>query len=131
MNLFSLRGPRGRRLAAGLALLLALNVHPAAAQEVSPEACADIKEQIRYCVNEGAFVQDAGVQEGVDLLANAKLVRNAACGTPGDDSSPSAPSVPEPAPTPAPTPSQPRSFGRPTRLGKRTTQPRAATPACW
>src|SRR4029077_2250011 len=76
------------RLAATVALLLAAGVRPVAAQEVSPEACADMEEQIRYLVNEGAFVQNAGLKEGVDLLANSILVRNAACGTPGDDSVP-------------------------------------------
>jgi hypothetical protein len=90
-----------------LALLLAAAVHPAAAQEVSPEACTDIKEQIRYLTNEGTFIQEAGLKNGLDLLANAILVRNAACGTPGDDSVPPAtPPVAEapPAPVPAPTP---------------------------
>jgi len=85
--------------------MLATGAHSVAAQEVAPQACTDIKEQIRYLVNEGAFIQDAGVKEGVDLLANAIMVRNAACGTPGDDSvPPPAPLAPEPAPTPAPDP---------------------------
>jgi hypothetical protein len=93
------------RVAAALALMLAAGVHPVAAQEVSPQACADIKEQIRYLVSEGAFVQDAGLKNGLDLLANAILVRNAACGTPGDDSVPApTPPTPEPAPTPVPDP---------------------------
>jgi hypothetical protein len=61
------------RAAAALAFVLAAGVHPVAAQEVSPEACSDIKEQIRYLVNEGAFIQDAGLKEGVDLLANSIL----------------------------------------------------------
>ncbi len=78
-------------------------MHPVAAQEVSPEGCADAKELIRYLLNEGAFVQDAGLKEGVDLLANDKLLRNAVCGTPGDDSLP-APAAPEPPPTPVPAP---------------------------
>jgi hypothetical protein len=83
--------------------MLAASVHPVAAQEVSPQACADVKEQIRYLVNEGAFIQDAGVKEGVDLLTNAIMLRNAACGTPGDESSPAAtPPTPEPPPTPVP-----------------------------
>jgi hypothetical protein len=91
------------RAAAVLALMLAAGVHPVAAQEVSPQACADIKEQIRYLVNEGAFIQDAGLKNGVDLLANAIMVRNAACGTPGDESVPP-PATGEPAPTPASAP---------------------------
>lgn len=67
-----------------------------------------MQEQIRYLVNEGAFIQESGLKEGVDLLANSILVRNAACGTPGDDSVPptvvaSAPEVP-PTPVPVPTP---------------------------
>ena len=88
-----------------LAFLLAAAVHPAAAQEVSPEACADIKENIRYLTNEGTFIQDAGLKNGVDLLADSILVRNAACGTPGDDSvPPAAPPVAEAPPTPVPAP---------------------------
>jgi hypothetical protein len=85
--------------------MLAAGVHPVAAQEVAPQACADMKEQIRYLVNEGAFVQEAGLKEGQDLLANSILVRNAACGTPGDDSTPPrAPVAAEPPPTPVPDP---------------------------
>lgn len=65
-----------------------------------------MKEQIRYLVNEGAFIRDAGLKEGVDLLANSILVRNAACGTPDDDSVPAAapPAAAEPPPTPVPAP---------------------------
>jgi len=59
--------------------MLAAGVRPLAAQEVSPEACAGSKEQIRYLVNEGAFIQEASLKNGVDLLANAILLRNAAC----------------------------------------------------
>src|SRR4051795_11161166 len=95
------------RLATAVALLLGMAVHPVAAQEVSPEACAEMKDQIRYLTNEGAFVQDAGLKNRVDLLAEAISVRNAACGTPGDESVPaSAPAVlaPPPTPVPAPTP---------------------------
>ena len=95
-------------VAAALALVLATGVHPVAAQEVSPTACADIKEQIRYLTNEGTFIQDAGVKNGVDLLANAIMVRNAACGTVGDDSypppTPPTPAESPPTPVPAPTP---------------------------
>jgi hypothetical protein len=91
--------------AAALALMLAAGVHPIAAQEVSPQACADVKENIRYLVNEGAFIQEASVKNGVDLLAGSILLRNAACGTPGDDSLPTpGPSEPLPTPVPAPTP---------------------------
>jgi hypothetical protein len=91
--------------AAALGLMLAAGVRPVAAQEVSPQACAGSKEQIRYLVNEGAFIQEASLKNGVDLLANAILLRNAACGTPGDDSSPTpVPSEPPPTPLPAPTP---------------------------
>jgi hypothetical protein len=93
------------RAAAALALVLAAGVHPVAAQEVSPEACAGAKEQVRYLVNEGAFIQEASLKNGVDLLGNAILLRNAACGTPGDDSSPTpVPSEMPPTPVPAPTP---------------------------
>jgi hypothetical protein len=93
------------RAAAGLALMLAAAVHPVAAQEVSPQSCADAKELIRYLVNEGAFIQDASVKNGIDLLANSILERNAACGTPGDDSSPTpVPVEAPPTAVPAPTP---------------------------
>jgi hypothetical protein len=76
-------------------------VQPAAAQQASPQACADVKEQIRYLVNEGAFVQEAGLKQGVDLLANSILLRNAACSTPGDDAVPT-PVPDEIPPTPVP-----------------------------
>ena len=92
-------------VAVALALVLAAGVHPVAAQVIDPEGCATMKEQVRYLVNEGAIIQDAGLKNGVDLLANAILVRNATCGTPGDDSSPTPTSpVPEPPPTPVPAP---------------------------
>jgi hypothetical protein len=94
------------RTVAGLVLVLAAGAHPVAAQVVSEEACSDAKELIRYLVNEGAFIQDAGLKEGVDSLGNAIKLRNAACGTPGDDTSP-APTIqepPPPTPVPAPTP---------------------------
>jgi hypothetical protein len=98
------------RVAAACALLLAAGVHPVFAQEVAPQACADIKEQIRYLVNEGAFVQEAGLKEGLDLLANSIMVRNAACSTPGDDSVPTpVPDAPPPTPVPAPTAAAPRA----------------------
>jgi len=92
-----------RRASVTLVLVLMAGVHPVAAQEVAPQACADIKEQIRYLVNEGAFIQEAGLKNGVDLLANAIEVRNAACSTPGDDSVPT-PVPTDLAPTPGPLP---------------------------
>ncbi|MGI9146296.1 MAG: hypothetical protein ACR2IK_07105 [Chloroflexota bacterium] len=97
------------RAVAALTLLLAAGVQPVGAQEVAPQACADIKEQIRYLTNEGTFIQDAGQKNGVDLLANAIMVHNAACGTGGDESIPppepaDSPPTPGPAPTPRPTP---------------------------
>ena len=91
------------RTVATLALLLAAGAHPAAAQVIDPEGCADSKELVRYLVNEGAFVQEASLKNGVDLLANSIMVRNATCGTPGDDTMPSS-SEPPPTPVPAPTP---------------------------
>jgi hypothetical protein len=75
---------------AAVGLVLAAGGRPVAAQMVSEEACTDANELIRYLVNEGAIIQVSGLKEGVDSLANAILVRNAACGTPGDDSSPTA-----------------------------------------
>jgi hypothetical protein len=62
-----------------------------------------MKEQVRYLTNEGAFIQDAGLKNGVDLLAEAIMVRNVTCGTTGDDSTPPS-SEPPPTPVPAPTP---------------------------
>lgn len=92
------------RVVAACALVMVAGVHPVAAQVVSEEACTDAKELIRYLVNEGAIIQESGLKEGVDSLANAILVRNAACGTPGDDSSPTpVPADPPPSPVPAPT----------------------------
>jgi hypothetical protein len=90
-----------------LALLLAASVHPVAAQDVAPQSCADAKELIRYLTNEGAFIQDAGLKNGLDLLAEGIEVRNAACGTPGDPSVPPSelpPAEPPATPVPAPTP---------------------------
>jgi len=112
------------RSGAVLALILAAGVQPVAAQEVSPQGCADAKELVRYLVNEGAFVQEAGLHEGVDSLANSIMVRNAVCGTPGDESypPPTAPIVPPveppptvvpPVPTPAPVTDPPGSFPSP------------------
>jgi hypothetical protein len=93
------------RVAAALALMLAAGVHPVAAQVVDPEGCATMKDQVRYLTNEGAFIQDAGLKNGVDLLANAIMVRNATCGTLGDESyPPPVASEPPPTPVPAPTP---------------------------
>jgi hypothetical protein len=94
------------RATAALALVLGVGVHPVVAQVIDPKGCADTKEMIRYLVNEGALIQDAGVTEArVDLLANYKVLRNAVCGTPGDDSSPTPePREPLPTPVPAPTP---------------------------
>jgi hypothetical protein len=103
---FSILGQRAHRLAARLlpvATLLLVLVTPAVAQEVAPQACADAKEQIRYLVNEGAFIQDASLKNGVNLLGNAIMLRNAACGTPGDESIPLSSETP-PTPAPAPTP---------------------------
>ena len=91
------------RITAALALLLVAGVHAVAAQVIDPEGCATMKEQIRYLTNEGAIIQEAGLKNGVDLLANAIMVRDATCGTPGDNSVPPS-SEPEPTPVPAPTP---------------------------
>src|SRR5436853_4538 len=66
------------RVVAACALVMVAGVHPVAAQVVSEEACTDAKELIRYLVNEGAIIQESGLKEGVDSLANAILVRNAA-----------------------------------------------------
>ena len=82
--------------------MLVAGVQPVAAQVVDPRGCADSKELVRYLVNEGAFIQEAGLKNGVDSLANANMVRNATCGTPGDDSIPR-PSEPPPTPEPVPT----------------------------
>jgi hypothetical protein len=41
-----------------LALLLAAGVRPVAAQEVAPQACADMKDLIRYLTNEGSAYTD-------------------------------------------------------------------------
>src|SRR5438270_1808761 len=97
------------RAVAGLALVLATGAHPVAAQVVSEEACSDAKELIRYLVNEGAFIQDAGLKEGVDSLGNAVKLRNAACGTPGDETSPAPPNQQPPPPTPVPAPTPVRA----------------------
>lgn len=90
------------RVAAALALMLVAGVQPVAAQVIDPDGCATMKEQIRYLTNEGAIIQDAGLKNGVDLLAEAIEVRNATCGTPGDDSIPP-PSDPPPTQVPVPT----------------------------
>src|SRR5258707_12384640 len=102
-----------RRAAVVLALLLGPGAHPVAAQVVSEEACSGAKEQIRYLVNEGAFIQDASVKNEVNLLANAILLRNEACGTPGDESF-----APSTATKPPPTPVQPPTavFANPTPI---------------
>jgi hypothetical protein len=50
-----------------------------------------------------AFVQEASLKYGLDQLANAVLVRNAACGTPGDESVPPPVANEPPPPTPVPS----------------------------
>jgi hypothetical protein len=74
-----------------------------AAQAIDPDGCATMQDQIRYLTHEGAFIQEAGLKNGVDLLAEAIEVRNVTCGTPGDDSIPPS-SDPPPTPVPVPTP---------------------------
>jgi hypothetical protein len=39
--------------------LLIAGVQPVAAPMASPEACADMIDQVRYLFNEGAFIQAA------------------------------------------------------------------------
>jgi hypothetical protein len=84
-------------------MLMVAGVRPVAAQAIDPDGCATMKEQIRYLTNEGAFVQEAGLKNGVDVLAESIQVRNVTCGTPGDDSIPPS-SGPPPTPVPVPTP---------------------------
>lgn len=91
------------RVAAALALMLVSSVQLVAAQVVDAQGCADSKELVRYLVNEGAFVQEASLKNGVDLLADSMMVRNATCGTPGDESIPTS-SEPPPTPVSVPTP---------------------------
>jgi len=76
---------------------------PAAAQAVDPQGCSDSKDLVAYLVGPGADEEAQGLKSGVDVLANAKLVRNATCGTPGDDSVPT-PVPSDLPPTPGPTP---------------------------
>jgi hypothetical protein len=77
--------------AAALVLMLGVSVHPAVAQVVDPQGCSDSKDMVAYLVGPGADEEAMGLASGVgSLLANAKLLRNATCGTPGDDSPPSA-----------------------------------------
>jgi hypothetical protein len=99
-----------------LALVLAAGVQPVAAQVVSEEACTEAKELIRYLTNEGAFVQEASMKYGLDQLANAITLRNAACGTPGDESVP--PPTPLEAPPPTPAPSPTAVFAKPTPMAE-------------
>jgi hypothetical protein len=111
------------RAAAALALLLVVGVQPVAAQAIDPDGCATMKEQTRYLTNEGTFIQEAGLKNGVDLLAEAIEVRNVTCGTPGDQSVPTPdPVAPTPVPvatpppvtpTPAPTPDDKSAFPSP------------------
>jgi hypothetical protein len=93
------------RTAAAVALMLAAGVHPVAAQAVDPQGCSDSKDLVAYLEGPGAVEADEGRKIGVDVLANARMLRNMTCGTPGDDSSPTpVPNEPPPTPVPAPTP---------------------------
>lgn len=92
------------RAAAALLLMLAVGAQPVAAQAVDPQGCSDSKDLVAYLVGPGAVVADEGRRNGTDVLANAKLLRNITCGTPGDDSSPTpVPAEAGPTPVPAPT----------------------------
>jgi hypothetical protein len=84
---------------------------------------------VAYLVGAGAFAQDAGLKEGVDLLAKFERLRNAVCGTPGDESNgPASPAVidpsvaglpvviPPPKPTPAPVADDPTPVSEPGRV---------------
>ncbi len=83
--------------AVALVLMLAVGVHPAAAQVVDPQGCSDSNDLVAYLVGPGADEEAQGLKSGVDVLANAKLVRNATCGTPDDDSSASAAPIDPPS----------------------------------
>lgn len=101
------------RAAVVLAFILAASVQPVTAQVVDPQGCSDVEEQIRYLVNEGAFVQEAGLKNGVDSLAQARALQNAVCGTADNDASPIA--VPtEPPSTILPSPTAVAAQVRPT-----------------
>ena len=96
--------------AALLLLMLAVGAQPAAAQVVDPQGCSDSKDLVADLVGPGADVADEGRRNGTDVLANAKLVRNMTCGTPGDDSSPTPvpdTSLPTPVLAPTPVPARP------------------------
>lgn len=69
------------RTAGALALLLVVGVHPAFAQVVDPQLCADAQQQVDYLLGEGAFVETEGLRNGVDVLANDIVLRDAVCGT--------------------------------------------------
>jgi hypothetical protein len=87
------------------ALMLALGVHPVAAQVVDPQGCADSKDLVAYLEGPGAVEADEGRKDGVDVLANARTLRDTLCGTVGDDPTPlAAPDAPAATPVPAPTP---------------------------
>jgi hypothetical protein len=95
--------------------LATIPTHPVAAQVVDPQGGDDAKDMVASLVGAGGFVQDAGLKEGVDLLANSEKLRNAVCGTPGDESNgPASPAVIDPSvaglpvviPPPKPTPAR-------------------------
>jgi hypothetical protein len=86
------------RAVAVVVFVMATGARPVAAQVVDAKACADMQQQVAYLLGEGDFVQQAGLKEGVDLLAGAKITRDAACGTVGDDTQPNDPSPGPPNP---------------------------------
>jgi hypothetical protein len=115
-----------RQLCSAVVFVLSVgtSAQSVAAQVVDAQACSDIKEQVAYLVGPGDFVQQAGLDEGVNLLANAKTLRNAVCGTPGDESNGPPNQVPIAPPpvvvvtpavkaTPVPVADDPGSFPNP------------------
>ena len=61
--------------AAVAALVLAATAPGVAAQAFDPDSCSAAREQVTYLTGVGDFVQQAGLHEGIDLLAeNQQLV---------------------------------------------------------
>jgi hypothetical protein len=76
------------RMVTALGLLMALSVHPVMAQAVDPQLCVDAQQQVDYLQGDGAFVETEGLRNGVDVLANDIILRDAVCTTSGDASPP-------------------------------------------
>lgn len=59
--------------------VLTANAHVVMAQAYDPDACDAARQEIAYLTGEGDFVQEAGLHNGVDVLAEYKQLADLFC----------------------------------------------------